>query len=51
MPTRQELLGMLVGQILSPGARLVAQLRGPAGILAGQIRQRAESEQQASTEG
>ena len=51
MPTRQELLGMLVGQILSPGARLVAQLLGPAGTLAGQIRQKAESEQQASAEG
>lgn len=51
MPTRQELLAMLVGQILSPGARLLAQLLGPAGTLAAQIRQKAEPEQQPSAEG
>jgi len=51
MPTRQELLALLVGQILSPGARLAAQLLGPASILAGQIRQKAEPEQQSPSEG
>jgi len=51
MPTRQELLAMLVGQLLSPGARLLAQLLGPAGTLAAQIRQKAEPEQQPSAEG
>ncbi len=48
MPTRQELLARLLGQILSPGAQLVGQLVGPAATLAAQIRQKAEPEQQPS---
>jgi large subunit ribosomal protein L10 len=42
MPSREEQLSLLVGQILGPGARLVAQLRGPGGALASQIAQKAE---------
>ena len=36
-PTREQQVGMLIGQILSPGSRLVAQILGPAARLAGQI--------------
>ena len=41
-PTRQEQLSMLLGQILSPGSRLAAQLVGIGGTLAAQIKQRIE---------
>lgn len=51
MPTRQELLALLVGQILSPGAVLAGQLLGPGGVLASQIRQKAEPEQTESSGG
>jgi len=44
-PSREEMLSRLIGQILSPGAQLAAQVKGPAGTLAGQIAQRAENEQ------
>ncbi len=43
-PGREEQLSLLVGQILGPGARLAAQLNGPAGMLAGQIAQKAEED-------
>lgn len=36
-PSRQEQLSILVGQILSPGAKLASQLLGPGGKLASQI--------------
>jgi large subunit ribosomal protein L10 len=38
MPTRAEALGKVVGIILSPAARLVAQLTAPASQVAGQIK-------------
>jgi len=41
-PTRQEQIALLVGQILSPGANLAAQLNAPGGALVGQIAQKAE---------
>ncbi len=41
-PTREEQLSLLVGQILSPGARLVSQLTAVGGALASQIAQRGE---------
>jgi len=41
-PSREEMLGRLVAQILGPGARLAAQLLGPGGRLAGQIARMAE---------
>ena len=44
MPSREEQLSLLVGQILGPGARLAAQLLAPGGALAGQIAQKAEEE-------
>ena len=41
-PSREEQLSILVGQILSPGATLSAQLLGPAAQLASQIEQKGE---------
>ncbi len=43
-PSRAEQLSMLVGQMLSPGANLAAQLNGPGGALVSQIKQKAEEE-------
>ena len=50
-PSREEQLGMLVGQILGPGATLAAQLIGPGGALAGQIKQSGEETQEDTKEG
>lgn len=44
-PNRQEQLSLLSGQILSPGANLVAQLIGPGGALASQIKKKSEDEE------
>ncbi|MEX2315897.1 MAG: 50S ribosomal protein L10 [Pirellulales bacterium] len=41
-PSRQEQLSILVGQILSPGATLSAQLLGPARKLASQVKKKGE---------
>jgi ribosomal protein L10 len=41
-PTREEQLGLLVAQILSPGANLASQLTSVGGALASQIKQRGE---------
>ncbi len=47
-PSREEQLGLLVGQVLGPGATLGAQLCGAGGALAGQIKQQGEAEDEAS---
>lgn len=41
-PSREEQLSLLVGQILSPGATLSAQLLGAGAKLASQIKQKSE---------
>jgi len=41
-PSREEQLGLLMGQVLSPGADLVSQILGPGSALASQIGQGAE---------
>lgn len=46
-PTRQEQLSILVGQILSPGARLASQLNAAGGALVSQIKSRGEEEESA----
>ncbi len=43
-PSREEQLGLLLGQILAPGALLASQLGGPGGALASQIKQHGEGE-------
>jgi ribosomal protein L10 len=48
-PTREEQLSMLVGQILSPGAKLASQLGSVGGALVSQIKEKAkESEGEAA---
>jgi len=47
-PTRGELLCILLGQILSPGANLVSQLTSMGGALASQIEQRGKRDVQAT---
>ena len=44
-PSRGEQLSILVGQILSPGAKLSGQLLGPGGMLASQIKKKSEAEE------
>ena len=44
-PSRQEQLSILVGQILSPGAKLSGQLLGAGGKLASQIKKKSEGEE------
>ncbi|MEM7810697.1 MAG: 50S ribosomal protein L10 [Planctomycetota bacterium] len=43
-PSREELLSIISGQILAPGANLAAALNGPGGTLVGQIKSHAEGE-------
>ena len=44
-PSREELLSIISGQILGPGAQLSAQLLGPSGMLAGQVKSKAEEDE------
>jgi large subunit ribosomal protein L10 len=38
LPSKKELQGMIVGQILGPGRKIAGQLKGPASKIAGQIK-------------
>jgi large subunit ribosomal protein L10 len=49
-PTRQEQLSLLMGQILSPGAKLSSQLLGTGGKLASQIKKKGEGVEEAASE-
>ena len=49
-PSREEQLSLLVGQILSPGAKLNGQLLAVGGALASQIKQHAEGDEEAPAE-
>ena len=44
-PSREELIGQIVGLALSPGAQLAAALLGPGGKIAGQIKTLADKEE------
>lgn len=44
-PNRREQLGILVGQILAPGARLSSQLLAPGGAVASQIAKKGDGEE------
>ena len=46
-PSREELIGQVVGLILSPGAQLAGALLGPGGYLAGQLKAMADKEDNA----
>ncbi len=43
-PGRRELISMIAGQILSPGARLAGAMLGPGGVLAGCVASIAEKD-------
>ncbi len=43
-PSREELIGMVVGLILAPGARLAGALLGPGGTICGQIKSKGDGE-------
>jgi ribosomal protein L10 len=43
-PNREQQLSILLGQILSPGARLMSQLNAPGGALASQIEKKSQEE-------
>jgi ribosomal protein L10 len=47
-PNRAEQLSLLVGQILSPGARLASQINGPGAKLASQIKKKGDAGEDAS---
>jgi large subunit ribosomal protein L10 len=49
-PTREEQLSILMGQIRSPGARLMGALLGPGALLASQIKKCGEAETASETE-
>ena len=44
-PSREELIGQILGLVLSPGAQLAAALLGPGGKIAGQIKTLADKEE------
>lgn len=46
LPTRQEALSMVLGQILGPAANLVAAMQGPAGTVAGQVKTKGEEKEE-----
>lgn len=48
LPSRIELLGRVARLIQSPGSRLVAQILGPGGLVASQVKQVAEKEEQSA---
>lgn len=43
-PSREQQLSILLGQILSPGAKLLSQISAPGGALASQIKKKSEAE-------
>jgi len=49
-PTREEQISLLLGQILSPGAKLASQLLSTGGALASQIKQKGEGDDEAPAE-
>jgi len=49
LPSREELLGMLVGRLQGPGAQLAGLILSPGGRLAGQLKARSEEEEAGAT--
>jgi large subunit ribosomal protein L10 len=43
-PSREELIAMIAGQILAPGANLAAALLGPGSMLASQLKSKSEED-------
>ena len=43
-PNRMQQIGILVGQILAPGANLLSQIKAPGGMLMSQVKKKSEEE-------
>jgi large subunit ribosomal protein L10 len=50
-PNRTQQIGILMGQILAPGANLLSQLKAPGGLLLSQIKKKSEGEDEAPAAG
>jgi len=48
-PNRTQQIGILVGQILAPGANLLSQLNAPGGLLLSQVKKKSEGEEAPAT--
>ena len=44
-PNRTQQIGILVGQILAPGANLLSQIKAPGGLLLSQVKKKSEGEE------
>lgn len=44
-PSRTQQIGILVGQILAPGANLLSQIQAPGGLLMSQVKKKSEGEE------
>jgi len=44
-PNRTQQIGLLVGQILAPGANLLSQIKAPGGLLLSQVKKKSEGEE------
>jgi len=44
-PNRTQQIGLLVGQILAPGANLLSQIKAPGGLLMSQVKKKSEGEE------
>ncbi len=50
-PNRTQQIGILMGQILAPGANLLSQLKAPGGLLLSQIKKKSEGEEEVPAAG
>ena len=44
-PNRTQQIGLLLGQILAPGANLLSQIKAPGGLLLSQVKKKSEGEE------
>jgi len=44
-PNRTQQIGLLVGQILAPGANLLSQIKAPGGLLMSQVKKKSEGDE------
>ena len=44
-PNRIQQIGLLVGQMLAPGANLLSQIKAPGGLLMSQVKKKSEGEE------
>ena len=44
-PNRTQQIGLLIGQILAPGANLLSQIKAPGGLLMSQVKKKSEGDE------